>query len=41
MVNAKNGHQSNGFKLSNAELDGKDGITDADIEAVVKIIMSK
>ena len=41
MVNAKNGHQSNGFRLSNAELDGKDGITDADIEAVVKIIMSK
>ncbi len=41
MVNAKNGHQSNRFKLSNAELDGKDGITDADIEAVVKIIMSK
>ena len=39
--NAKNGHQSNGFRLSNAELDGKDGITDADIEAVVKIIMSK
>ena len=41
MVNAKNGHQSNRFKLTNAELDGKDGITDADIEAVVKIIMSK
>ncbi len=41
MVNAKNGHQSNGFRLTNAELDGKDGITDADIEAVVKIIMSK
>ena len=41
MVNAKNGHQSNRFRLTNAELDGKDGITDADIEAVVKIIMSK
>lgn len=41
MVNAKNGKASAKFVLKNADIDGSGKITQADINAVVKIIMQK
>jgi hypothetical protein len=41
MVNAKNGKASAIFNLQNADMDGNDEINQADIDAVVNIIMSQ
>ena len=41
MINAKNGKASAIFKLQNADMDGNDEINQADIDAVVNIIMSQ
>jgi hypothetical protein len=41
MVNAKNGMASAIFNLQNADMDGNDEINQADIDAVVNIIMSQ
>ena len=41
MVNAKNGKASAIFNLQNADMDGNNEINQADIDAVVNIIMSQ
>jgi hypothetical protein len=41
MVNAKNGKSSAYFNLQNADMDGNSVINQADIDAVVNIIMSQ
>ena len=41
MINAKNGHASERFNLTNADIDRDGTITQTDIDAVVKLIMEQ
>ena len=40
-VNAMNGHPSINYKDKNADMDGNSEVEEADIEAIVKIIMNQ
>ena len=41
IINARDGHPSASFNMNNADMDGSGNLTDADINAVITIIMGK
>ena len=41
VVNAINGHQSDNYNAANADMDGNDDVDQADIDAIVKIILQQ